>query len=109
MITIPVSIEHEEGPKKVKAVLLPSNIAVSALPQAGTFSILKLQSESSVVVEVAHTVQTGKLYAGGDAGELVVSAGGVMLLSKLYSFLQLVMNTRDPTTRKHNTFFIPGF
>ena len=100
-------MEHEDGPKKVKAVLLPSIIAVSALPHAGKFSILKLQLESCVVVEVAHTEQTGKLYVtGGDDGELVVSAGEVMLPSKLYSFLQLVINNKDTITRKHSTFFI---
>jgi hypothetical protein len=71
------------------------------------FSILNLQLESSVVAEVAQIEQTGKLYVtGGDTGVPVVSTGGVMFPSKLYSFLQLAMNNKDTITRKHSTFFI---
>ena len=60
-MTIPVSVEHEDGPKKVKTVLLLMTMAVSNLPQAIVFSILKLHVHKSVVVSVLQKEHTGKL------------------------------------------------
>ena len=84
VMTIPVSMEHEDGPKKVKTVRLLITMAVSNLPHAIVFSILKLQCHKSVGVSVLQKEQTGKIkVTGGGAvvGPPVVSAGLASLRS----------------------------
>ena len=72
---MPVSIEQEEGPKKVNTVLLLMTIAVSNFPQAIVFSILKLHDQRSFELFELQKVQIGKLKTGDD-GLCVVSIGG---------------------------------
>lgn len=86
---MPVSAEQAEGPKKVKVVLLPSAMAVSAFPHTVHLSDLNFHCGNVLPWMLLHAWHTGTIGGGGGGIIIAVSAGGGMAPpSKLYSLAQ---------------------
>lgn len=81
VITRPVSSEHEEGPKKVKADLSKVKMAVSILPHNNELPDLKLHLDAC---GSAVSIQEGQMGNSAVTG-LIVSTGNCTGISSCFS------------------------